>query len=354
MMSCFRPESLLSACRSRLLPLVAASLLLGFGSARAAPVDEERYVSVGDIDEWIEIHGQSDRNPILLWINGGPGGSMIPNAFAYQPWENRFTMVMWDQRGEGKTFEKYGATLADTMTVERMSQDGIAVAEYLHKRMPKAKIVLLGHSWGTVLGIHMVRNRPDLFAAYVGTGQVTSLPKQIEATYPQLLAYAEKMGNADAVQELIKGGVPSSENPTGYDVTNNWSAAFEPDELPAMESTRQPPEDRPDYLDAGEEFSLNTLNDALNRENLPALGSNFKLPMFFIQGEHDFVTDTSKVREYYNQITAPVKRLVLLKDHGHLAIMQDRDGFLNTLVTHVLPVITPAYSGLAAGFSASN
>lgn len=341
--------------RVAILWLLLCVCVFGAGASQAAGIHEERYIPVGGIEQWIEIHGQNESNPILLWLNGGPGGSMVPNAYAYEPWEKHFTVVMWDQRGEGKTFEKYGASLADTMSISRMSLDGIEVAEYLHKRLPKAKLIVLGHSWGTVLGIHMVRSRPDLFAAYVGTGQVTSLLTQMEATYPRLLAYAEKMGNQEAVDELTRAGIPSPANPNGYDVTTNWSAAFEPDEVPAMESARQPPEDRPDYLDQGEEFSWNTLNDALNHEDLTALGTNFSLPMFFIQGELDFVTDTPAVREYYNHIKAPVKNLVLMKDHGHLAIMQDRDGFLDALVTTVLPVVHPiaADSGMTVSSTAN-
>ena len=184
--------------------IVLAGTLAVFLACRTAHAEiyESGFVEIGGIEQWIQIRGADEKNPILLWVNGGPGGSTMFDSFAFEPWEKHFTVVMWDQRGEGKTFEKYGRAFAETMTVERMSEDGIEVAEYLGKRLPGAKVVLLGHSWGSILGVHMVKRRPDLFSAYVGTGQVVAVRQQCEAAYPLLLDIARKQGNGDAEREL--------------------------------------------------------------------------------------------------------------------------------------------------------
>ena len=143
----------------------------------AVGIDEEGFVQIGGIEQWVQIRGDDRRNPVLLWLNGGPGFSTVPRTLLYRDWERQFTVVMWDQRGEGKTFDHSGTSVAPSMTIAQMTKDGTAVADYVRKRLHKDKIILLGHSWGSLLGVHMVEARPDLFSVYVGTGQIANLEK---------------------------------------------------------------------------------------------------------------------------------------------------------------------------------
>lgn len=102
-------------------------------------INEALLVRIGGIDQWVQIRGQNRDNPVLQWLHGGRDfrGSSSPWTF---------------QRGDRKTFEKYGRSIAGTMTMERMAQDGIEVAEYLKDHLNKDKIILLGHSWVRCLG----------------------------------------------------------------------------------------------------------------------------------------------------------------------------------------------------------
>jgi pimeloyl-ACP methyl ester carboxylesterase len=315
-------------------------------SAHAAVYDS-RFIEVGGIDQWIQIRGVDEQNPILLWLNGGPGSSTIPDSFAYEPWEEYFTVVMWDQRGEGKTFEKHGRAFADTMTIERMSEDGIEVAEYLKTRFSDSGIVLLGHSWGTILGTHMIKRRPDLFAAYVGTGQVVSIREQLEAAYPQLLERAAELGNVDAERELQEAGPPTSSDPEAYDLTNIWGARLDPPPLlPVRPFTFPPSNDRPAYLAEGTAFSHEVLGDIIVEEDLTMLGNEFETSVIFFQGEFDLITTSSVVRNYYDTIEAPTKQYVTLPDAGHNAIFRARDAFLDALLAEVLPLLQRGSSAI--------
>jgi pimeloyl-ACP methyl ester carboxylesterase len=103
-------------------------------------VSEEMFVQIGGIPQWITIKGDDRNNPVLLFLHGGPGDALSPLADAmYAGWEKDFTLVQWDQRGAGRTYSKNGPSIEPTMTVERMAQDGIEVAEFLTKHLHKKK-----------------------------------------------------------------------------------------------------------------------------------------------------------------------------------------------------------------------
>src|SRR6185437_7139846 len=153
-------------------------------------IDEGSFVRIGGIDQYISIRGDHRSNPVILFVHVGPGDSMVPYAQIYRPWEKYFTLVQWDQRGAGRTFGRNGTNEAP-ITMDRMVRDGIEVAEYLRTHLRKDKVILLCHSFGTVLGIQMVKRRPDLFAAYVGTGQVVAKAEKERILYARLMKRLE-------------------------------------------------------------------------------------------------------------------------------------------------------------------
>ena len=160
------------------------------------------YVKIGGIDQWIQIRGEDRGNPVILFVHGGPGRSTIPISSGWQPWERYFTVVQWDQRGAGRTFRMTGEPIAATMTLAQMTQDGVEVAEYLRAHLHKDRIILIGHSWGSFLGIHIVKRRPDLFHAFVGAGQLVgkqTFEKQFELTVTHLKALAQSANNTQAL-----------------------------------------------------------------------------------------------------------------------------------------------------------
>src|SRR5260221_5609476 len=129
-------------------------------------IEETMFVQLGGVEQWIQSRGDARNNPVLLFIHGGPGSSESPLSSLFRPWEKHFTVVMWDQRDAGKTFSRNGAVRE--MSLPRVAQDGIELAEFLGRHLHKKRIVVLGHSWGTMVGVRMVHDRPDLFSAYVG------------------------------------------------------------------------------------------------------------------------------------------------------------------------------------------
>lgn len=308
-------------------------------------IDEASYVPIGGIEQWVTIRGQDRADPVLLFLHGGPGDVTSCWTFAmWAPWEEHFTVVQWDERGAGRTLKKSGPSIAPTLTVDRMAEDGIELAEYLRRHLGKNKVILVAHSFGTLIGLEMVRKKPDLFYAYVGTGQVADEKRNYAVAYDALLQHARAVGNHVAIDELSKIGPPPYSSGDGYRVQWRWANQFEgADQF--LDSTLGLALVAPgcsvediNNSAAGEAFSADQLVPQTKSAGPAELGLKFSVPIFFFQGAEDFTSPTALAREYLNQIQAPKKEFVPIPDAGHFAIFMHADQFLKELVTRVRPL----------------
>jgi pimeloyl-ACP methyl ester carboxylesterase len=308
-------------------------------------IDESRFVTIGGIEQWVTIRGWDRDNPVLLFLHGGPGDVTNPWTFAlFAPWEKHFTVVQWDQRGAGRTLRKTGSTVGPTITMDRMVQDGIELSEYLRKHLSKDKIIIVGHSFGSIIGVLMARAKPGLFYAYVGTGQVADETKNYFVAYDALLKKAQAVGNQQAFDELIRVGPPPYGSGEGYRVQRKWANVFEGADqflwgtigltLVAPGNSVQ---DINDSVD-GQMLSGERLVPETKSSGPKDLGLEFSIPMFFIQGAEDFTTPTTLARNYLDSIKAPRKEFVTINSGGHFAVFMHSDQFLQELVKLVGPL----------------
>jgi pimeloyl-ACP methyl ester carboxylesterase len=312
-------------------------------------IDEAQYVTIGGIEQWVTIRGWDRDNPVLLFLHGGPGDVTSNWTFSlFAPWEKHFTVVQWDQRGAGKTLRKTGPSVAPTMTVDRLVQDGIVLSEYLRKHLLKDKIVIVGHSFGTILGLGMARARPDLFYAYVGTGQVADETRNYFAAYDALLEKAQTLGNQQALDDLKRVGPPPYKSYEGYGVQRRWANAFEGADQFLNETLGfklvAPGYTIQDFNDSeeGQMFSGEHLVRQTKSSGPKELGLEFSIPMFFIQGAEDFTTPTALARSYLDAIKAPRKEFVTINNGGHFAVFMYSDQFLQELIKLAGPLtVTP-------------
>jgi pimeloyl-ACP methyl ester carboxylesterase len=301
-------------------------------------IDEGRYVSIGGIQQWVTIRGWDRKNPVLLFVHGGPGDVTNPWTYViFAPWEKHFTVVQWDERGAGRTLEKSGPAVAPTMTVDRMVRDGIELAEYLRRHLGKKKIVIVGHSFGSILGTMMARRRPDLFSAYVGTGQVADATKSYVVAYAELVRKAQSLGNQQAIAELRRVGPPPYASGTGYGVQRKWANAFEGADafLPGTIGLQLvAPGGSVEGINddaAGEVLSAGRLVPQTSSLEPKDLGLNFSIPIYFIDGADDFTTPVPLARSYLNTLRAPRKAFVTIGG-GHFAVFMNSGAFLNALL----------------------
>lgn len=329
-----------------LLCLTACSAPRSVPEPRAARVEEARFVPLGGLEQWITLRGRADA-PILLVVHGGPGDVQSPLVTAYADYERDFLLVQWDQRGAGKTYGKYGASTPE-LTLERLSQDGIELAEYLRGRFPRSRVIVLGHSWGTAIATQMVRQRPALFAAYVGTGQIASWAESVMAQFEFLVRKAKDTGDAAMLAELEAIGRPDPANAEQYfaftrplrkylDAADaGWLAGL----IPLVRRTPGFTDDDLRMLGDGMTFSGKVLLPIQMAEDLSTSALRFEIPYFVIQGRDDLFTPTAPAEAYFAKLVAPHKRIAILDGAGHFALVTHAARFvaiLNEMVASLPP-----------------
>jgi pimeloyl-ACP methyl ester carboxylesterase len=310
-------------------------------------IDERRFVRIGGADQWITIRGRDRNNPAILMLHGGPGAplSVLPSHFL--PWERDFTIIQWDQRGAGKSY----ASRPSSPNIERMVQDGTEVAEYARTRLHKDRVVLLGHSWGSVLGILMIHARSDLFEAWVGTGQIVNMQQNEVQAYAQVVAKARIRGDRAGLAALEMSGPPPYHHIRQMGLERHWAMRYEtgvrlgplgPQNL-LNELFTAPDYSLKDVFNyikgeiEGDNFFGVTFNGPLMRVDLPTLGNDFLIPFFVIDGAEDDITPCPLARAWFDRVTAPRKGFFLIPDSGHLALMTRADEFLRILDRYVRP-----------------
>jgi pimeloyl-ACP methyl ester carboxylesterase len=307
-------------------------------------IDEGSFVRIGGIDQYISIRGDDRAKPVILFVHGGPGDSMVSFVQIYRPWEKYFTVVQWDQRGSGKTYGRNGRNEAP-ITIDRMVRDGIEVAQYLRTHLHKDKVILLAHSWGTVLGIQMVKRRADLFAAYVGTGQVVAKAEKENILYARLMKKLEAAHDESGIRKLKTVTAPYRTE-AELQVEREVSSRFDIPSERGLRSRMTPVvlfapnyslRDIYDFLHAPD-----YAGEAIYRQQLPydarKLGLKFDLPFFIFEGEADSITPPDLAKAYFDSVQAQVKGFVVFRNAGHGALLTMPDVFLGELLRRVRPL----------------
>jgi proline iminopeptidase len=314
-------------------------------------VQESFVATLGGARQVVSVRGADRRNPILLFVHGGPGSVEMPFSWAFQrPWEDFFTVVQWDQRGAGKSFPLNDPkTLAPTLTVDRYRDDAIELIELLRRKYGQRKIFLMGHSWGSVVGLSVAEKRPDLLFAYIGVGQMIDFQENERVGYAWTLDQARKDGNAQAVRELE--ALKPYPGPGSFDIAKmtterNWSihygalAAGRQDADFYFHAGRLSPEytaaDRK-ALDAGSDFSIATLWPKLS-------GISFKqvhridTPVFLFLGRHDYTVPAPIAATWMEQLSAPKKATIWFENSAHLPMFEEPGHMLAALLDRVRPL----------------
>lgn len=299
-------------------------------------------IELGGIKQSILIRGKDTQNPIVLFLHGGPGYPQIAYARKYQSeLENDFIVVNWDQRGSGKS---YHWNMSDKdLIVENLIKDTLELTEYLKHKFNQPKIIIVGHSWGSLLATWTVQKYPEHFYAYVGIGQVANSSVGELISYQFALEEAKKQNNEQAIEDLETIGIPPYKNPR-KDTTleRKWVTAFGGSE---RESNTYKELIKgillaPEYtwvdgirLALGDSFSRNSILPQTQDTNLFETVPELNVPVYMCMGRFDYMTPSAVAYSYYEQLISPDKQFIWFEESAHFPHFEETDKFHALMVT---------------------
>lgn len=317
-------------------------------------IEESFYIKLGGTDQFIQIRGEDTSNPVIIFLHGGPAFPISYLSYYYQQdLISDYTLISWDQRGCGRTYYKNKGDQTDLGT-EQLLMDLDELVDYVKNRFNKDKVIIIGQSWGSILGTQYILSHPENVSAYIGVGQAVDFDDGKIFAAEQAMKQAEKLGNHKDVELLNEAIInfASSKSASETDIDN----------IDKMNKTIQK------YLPAEKQISLShqafigLSSPDMNFEDLrwfinaistkkmfslvePLIdysyyefdalesGLSFEVPMYFIQGEDDWITPTAMVENYYETVSAPEKDLILMPGCGHTPFLDDPAEFADCIKT---------------------
>ncbi|REB11496.1 alpha/beta hydrolase [Sporosarcina sp. BI001-red] len=290
-------------------------------------------VKINGTDHEIMIRGTNKNNPIIIVVHGGPGSPETPYAVQYQDLlESNFTVVNYDQRASGKSFhffEDYS-----NLTTDLLVNDLLALTDYISERLGKDKVILMGHSSGTYIGMQAANKSPEKYEAYVGIGQISDTIVSEKEGLTYCITQAKKAGNTDDVAYL-QGLTEQIENgarvtPREYVMKYGGSTRSidnpDGDIMGALFSNEYNLLDVIRY-NYGMGYSQEKLVNHILENPLPNIVSKIDIPLYFIMGKYDYMTSTDAAKKYFDTIASKQKHFITFEKSAHYPQLEEKEKF---------------------------
>jgi len=289
-------------------------------------------IRLGGVEQWVLIRGRDREKPVLLFLHGGPGMPAMFLAHAFQrELERDFVVVHWDRRGAGKSFD--AAPGGAGLSVSRTLEDLYELTRILRTRFGRDRIYLVGHSWGSYLGLLAVREHPEYYLAFVGTGQMAGDRGLVAAERREFLVRAAaETGDPELRARLAAPLVETTED----DLFRYGGELFAARNfLPIlMTGLRAPEYTLRDIANVKRGSDMVGREMTYDVEPRPLEGEipGLEVPVFFLLGRHDFNTPSRLAAEYLDRLSAPLKGAVWLERSAHFPFFEEPKRFRAEMV----------------------
>ncbi|MFP8876640.1 MAG: alpha/beta hydrolase [Myxococcota bacterium] len=299
-------------------------------------------VVLGGLEQTIYLRGHDQKNPLLLFLHGGPGLPSMPQAREFGlRLEEHFVVVHWDQRGAGSSCDQKIPN--ESLNREQYLADTLELVNLLRHRFRVEKIHLLGHSWGSVLGAITAQRHPELLHTYIGMGQVVNIDRGEQISYRFVVEAAKAEGNQNALRELETIQPPYA-NTKEVMIQRSWLGYYRGDSLSgdAIERSARAVFLSPEY-DISTKLSfygcaINSLDHTW--DNLQDIDffldiPRLDVPVYFFMGRHDYNTPFSLVERYFEILEAPYKEIVWFEESAHMPNLEEPERFQDAIIEKI-------------------
>jgi pimeloyl-ACP methyl ester carboxylesterase len=330
----------------RMQPLVDET-----GRPQAGSLSEKVFVSINGVRQRMLIQSRDISRPVLLYLHGG-----MPEYFLQQKYptglEEIFTVVWWEQRGSGLSYSPDIPT--DSMTVEQMVSDTIAVTNYLRQRFGKERIYLMSHSGGTFIGIQAAARAPELFHAYIGVAQMSSQLMSEKLAYDYMLQRFRAEGNTAMVRRLeaspvtLDDGTPAAYlalrdpgmHPLGIGTTHDMKSHITGVFLASLTCPEYTPMEKFRMWQGKARSGVSPFWETMTTTGLSRHVPRVDIPVYFLHGIHDYTVSYTEAKSYFERLEAPVKGFYTFQNSAHSPIFEEPEKARSILREDVLQGIT--------------
>jgi pimeloyl-ACP methyl ester carboxylesterase len=297
------------------------------------PIDTNDTITIGGIKQYIQVKGKDDSNPILLFLHGGPGSSLLrKNDQITSKLQQHFVVVQWDQRETGETRKLNKSS--QPLTLPLFYSDTHDLIDTLLKKFQKPKLYLAGYSWGSGLGFYIADKYPELLYAYIAISPVIDQRRSDSIS----LAMLKKTMGKKARKELEQVKVPF-ENAEQLYYHRKWLFKHEGQKLVSLSF-------RKSFVQAWATTWFDVFSRSCDVDLFKSLPT-INCPVYFFAGEKDFNTNSSITREYFTKVVAPKKNLFLLTNASHGLPETHSELFQDFIIEKILPETFSARNGVS-------
>ena len=310
-------------------------------------LSERNFTETGGVKQGFFIRSENPENPVILFLHGGPGSPELAILYPFETTERLekyFTVCYWDQRGAGMSYNKSVNTTS--MTVDQLIEDTHHMTELLKKRFNKDKIYLMGHSWGTYLGIKTIEKYPENYIAFIGIGQVSNQLESERIAYNYMVSHAKETDDKSALKKLKKFDVNATDFPSlKYLLSvrsllmNKYKIGIMHDDefsvaglIKNLLSFRGYTISEKLFFFKGSMFSLTNLWHYVEEDNLMESSTKFRVPVYIIHGKYDYQVSHTLSKKYFEKIEAPSKAFYTFENSAHSPNSEEPEKFVGTVL----------------------
>jgi pimeloyl-ACP methyl ester carboxylesterase len=308
-------------------------------------------ITLGNLKQWIFIRGTDQKNPVLIFLHGGPGAPVVGMSSSRKldaKLIKHFTVVHWDQRGTGKSYNS--DIPINSMTFDRLVEDCNELIDYLRNRFDTPKVFIVGHSAGSIIGIRTAHKYPEKIHAYVGVGQIINDCEQQKISYNFIVEEAEKSGDVEVQNAMKAIGPPPYDTPDEISEKDGYifryggvihdSSVKQIGILQLMFLTSPEyslSEGFKTFMMKGYKFTMDAMWEEVKNVNLAEEIQSIKVPIYFFEGKYDMATPIVPVENFCDSLDAEKgKKLIIFENSAHFPMIEEKEKYQDLLVNVVL------------------